>query len=315
MNDISFIIPCFRSENTIKNVIFEINTVMKIRPELNYEIIMVSDNSPDNVFEVIKIECNKDNNLKGILLSKNFGQHAALMAGYGNSNGDVVITVDDDQQTPIDETFKLIDKIKEGYDVVYASYNSKKHSWFRNFGSRLNDIMAEALIEKPRNLKVSSFFAMKKYVVLELLKYDKPYPYLLGLTLRATCNIANVGVNHRKRIIGKSGYTLKKLISMWLNGFTAFSIKPLRIATVFGIITAFSGFVFGLYTIINRVLHPQILAGYSSTMAVILFIGGMIMLMLGLLGEYIGRIYICINNSPQYVIREMINIEEKKNEQ
>ena len=315
MNDISFIIPCFRSENTIKNVIFEINTVMKIRPELNYEIIMVSDNSPDNVFEVIKIECNKDNNLKGILLSKNFGQHAALMAGYGNSNGDVVITVDDDQQTPIDETFKLIDKIKEGYDVVYASYNSKKHSWFRNFGSRLNDIMTEALIEKPRNLKVSSFFAMKKYVVLELLKYDKPYPYLLGLTLRATCNIANVGVNHRKRIIGKSGYTLKKLISMWLNGFTAFSIKPLRIATVFGIITAFSGFVFGLYTIINRVLHPQILAGYSSTMAVILFIGGMIMLMLGLLGEYIGRIYICINNSPQYVIREMINIEEKKNEQ
>lgn len=310
MKKISYIIPCYKSENTIKTVIDEIISTMENNSEYNFEIILVSDNSPDNVFEIIKLESKDNNFIKGIKLAKNFGQHAALMAGYRNAIGEIIISLDDDGQTPANEAFKLVEKLENGYDVVYASYNEKKHNILRNFGSKINDIMSEKLISKPKNLKVSSFFCAKRFVIDEMIKYDKPYPYLLGLVFRTTHSIGNVNVNHRERTVGKSNYNLKKLVSLWMNGFTAFSIKPLRVATILGIAIAFVGFIFGAYTIINKLLNPKILAGYSSIMAVLLFIGGMIMLMLGLLGEYIGRIYICINNSPQYVIRETVNIEE-----
>lgn len=309
MKKISYIIPCYKSENTIKTVIDEIISTME-NSEYNFEIILVSDNSPDNVFEIIKLESKDNNFIKGIKLAKNFGQHAALMAGYRNAIGEIIISLDDDGQTPANEVFKLVEKLENGYDVVYASYNEKKHNILRNFGSKINDIMSEKLISKPKNLKVSSFFCAKRFVIDEMIKYDKPYPYLLGLVFRTTHSIGNVNVNHRERTVGKSNYNLKKLISLWMNGFTAFSIKPLRVATILGIAIAFVGFIFGAYTIINKLLNPKILAGYSSIMSALLFIGGMIMLMLGLLGEYIGRIYICINNSPQYVIRETVNIEE-----
>lgn len=311
---ISYVIPCYKSKDTIKNVINEITETMANNSKYKFEIILVSDNSPDDVFEVIKLESKDNDHIKGIKLAKNFGQHAALMAGYRCATGDLIVSLDDDGQTPANEVFKLIDEINQGYDVVYASYTDKKHSIFRNFGSRVNDIMSEHLISKPQNLKVSSFFCAKRFVIEEMIKYDKPYPYLLGLVLRTTHNITDINVTHRERKFGVSNYNIRKLIGLWMNGFTAFSIKPLRIATLVGVCVAFIGFIFGIYTIINKIMNPQILSGYSSIMSALLFIGGMIMLMLGLLGEYIGRIYICINNSPQYVIRETVNIEEKIND-
>ncbi len=311
---ISFIIPCYNSAMTIRDVVNELVCMMQEVKKYEYEVILISDKSPDLVFEVIKEMAQENSNIIGINLAKNFGQHAALMAGYQYCIGDIVVSLDDDGQTPGKESINLIRKIEEGYDVVYASYYDKKHNLARNLGSKLNDFMAEHLIDKPKNLKVSSFFAAKRSVILELIKYDKPYPYLLGLVLRTTANITNVNVTHRVREIGKSNYTLRKLLSLWLNGFTAFSVKPLRIATVIGFAVAFIGFSFGIYTIVNKLMYPQILAGYSSIMSVILFTSGMIMLMLGLIGEYIGRIYISINNSPQYVIREKINIEENRDE-
>ena len=145
-------------------------------------------------------------------------------------------------------------------------------------------------------------------------KYDKPFPYLSGLLLRTTSKICNVDMIERERAAGVGHYTFIKSLKLWLNGFTAFSVKPLRISTVLGAICALIGFVFGIITVVNKLLHPEMQAGYSSTMAVILFIGGMIMMMLGMIGEYIGRIYICINNSPQYVIRNTINISPDQKE-
>lgn len=311
MKKISFVIPCYNSSTTIGDVVLEINKIMLNNIDYSYEIILIDDNSNDNVFDIIRVMAKNDVNIVALSLSKNFGQHSALMAGYSYAKGDIIVSLDDDGQIPVDEVFSLIKEIEAGHDVVYAYYDLKMHNKFRNLGSLVNDIMAEILIGKPKELKVSSFFAMKKYVVLELLKYNKPYPYLLGLTLRTTTSICCVNVRHRERKSGKSGYTLRKLISMWLNGFTAFSIKPLRIATVLGVCVAFIGFIFGIYTIINKIMNPQILSGYSSIMSALLFIGGMIMLMLGLLGEYVGRIYICINNSPQYVIRDRVNLDEE----
>ena len=175
--------------------------------------------------------------------------------------------------------------------------------------------MAQWLIDKPKGLRIMSYFACKRYVIEDVKKYDNPYPYISGLLLRTTKRIGNVEIHHRERIEGKSGYTMKKLLLLWLNGFTAFSVKPLRIATITGALTAVAGFIYGLYIIINKLVHPMTPLGYSSTMAVLLFLGGMIMLMLGLIGEYIGRIYISINNAPQYVIRKSVNTEDIDNAQ
>ena len=147
-----------------------------------------------------------------------------------------------------------------------------------------------------------------------MIRYENSYPYVIGLVLRATKNITNVMVQHREREEGSSGYTFKKLLGLWFNGFTAFSVKPLRLATCVGAFSAFVGFLYGFYTIIKKMINPDVPLGFSSTMAAIVFFGGMIMIMLGLIGEYIGRIYISLNNSPQYVIRERLNCEAGKNE-
>jgi len=309
MSLVSFIIPCYRSKNTLPKVIEEINTTMAGMDSYRYEIILVNDSSPDDTINVIRELCAKQKNITGIDLAKNFGQHAALMAGMRQSKGDIVVCLDDDGQTPADEVGKLLDKLDEGYDVVYASYGKKKHSLFRNFGSKVNELMTRVMLGKPKELYVSSYFAAKKFVVEDMLRYEHSYAYVIGLVLRATKNIANVEVNHRSRTEGTSGYTLKKLLGLWFNGFTAFSIKPLRIATIIGVICAGGGFAYGIYTIVKRLLLPDIQAGFSALMSMLVFIGGMIMLMLGLIGEYIGRIYISMNNSPQYVIREIIKEE------
>ena len=171
--------------------------------------------------------------------------------------------------------------------------------------------MTRMMLGKPKDLYISSYFAVKKFVAADMIRYENSYPYVIGLVLRATKRIANVTVNHREREEGSSGYTLKKLIGLWFNGFTAFSVKPLRIATGIGALSAGIGFLYGLFTIIKRFVNPDVPMGFSSTMSAIVFFGGMIMLMLGLIGEYIGRIYISLNNSPQYVIREKINFDEQ----
>lgn len=308
------VIPCYNSENTVKTVVDEVVETVSAHTDYDYEIILVNDCSPDNVFDVISDMAAQNPKIKGIELARNFGQHSAIMAGFHYVTGDIVVCLDDDGQTPADEMFKLIDALDEN-DLVFAKYTDKKHSAFRNFGSKVNDKMAQWLIDKPKGLRIMSYFACKRYVIEDVKKYDNPYPYISGLLLRTTKRIGNVEIHHRERIEGKSGYTMKKLLLLWLNGFTAFSVKPLRIATITGALTAVAGFIYGLYIIINKLVHPMTPLGYSSTMAVLLFLGGMIMLMLGLIGEYIGRIYISINNAPQYVIRKSVNTEDIDNAQ
>jgi undecaprenyl-phosphate 4-deoxy-4-formamido-L-arabinose transferase len=310
MELISFVIPCYRSQDTIEDVVLEIEQTMKTLTEYTHEIIMVNDSSPDDTYEVIKNICMKNSNCKGANFAKNFGQHAALMAGLRLSKGDIVVCLDDDGQTPADEVGKLLARLNEGSDVVYAKYLKKKHSAFRNFGSHVNEKMTEKLLGKPKDLYVSSYFAAKKFVVTDMIRYENSYPYVIGLVLRTTKNISNVEVNHREREVGHSGYTLGKLLGLWFNGFTAFSVKPLRFATMVGFVSAIIGFVYGIYTVVKRLIVPDIPAGFSALMAVLLCVGGMLMLMLGMVGEYVGRVYISLNNAPQYVIKEMINEEQ-----
>ena len=311
MKKVSFVIPCYNSSLTIEKVVNEIQDAMSKLQSYTYEIILVNDCSPDNTFEVIAGLCEKYSNICGINLAKNFGQHGALMAGFHQVSGDILVCLDDDGQTPADEVDKLLAEIENGQDVVYARYDHKKHSFFRNFGSWLNEKMAQFLLGKPKELYVSSYFAARRFIVNEMLKYENAYPYVIGLVLRSTKKISNVSVNHREREVGTSGYTLSKLLGLWFNGFTAFSTKPLRIATISGTVFAMAGFLYGIYTIVKKFVNPAVPMGFSSLMAAVMFIGGMLMIMLGLIGEYIGRMYICMNNAPQFVVRDLIPAKEE----
>lgn len=311
MKKISFCIPCYRSEHTIAGVVEEIkNTMTALSDTYSYEIVLVNDCSPDDTYGTITELSHTNDNVMGINLARNFGQHAAIMAGLHYVSGDIIVCLDDDGQTPACEVGKLLNEIDNGYDVVYARYPSKKHSLFRNFGSAVNELMTRVLIGKPKELYVGSYFAARRFVIDEMIKYDRSYPYLMGLVLRTTKRITNVDVNHRMREEGQSGYTLSKLLNLWMNGFTAFSVTPLRISTYCGCICAFVGFVYGIYTIVKHFVDGRAPMGYASLMAAMLFIGGVIMLMLGLVGEYVGRMYMGINNAPQYIIRETTQDEK-----
>lgn len=307
---LSFVIPCYRSENTIQGVVDELYDILRQKNEYDYEIIAVNDCSPDNVYIKLQELAKNNQKFKVINLAKNAGKHGALMAAFANVSGEYVICLDDDGQCPIDHLWELIEPLNNGYDMSIARYPKKKQSAFKNFGSKINSLMTRVLLDKPKDCVFSNFVARKAFVCKEIIKYDNPFPYMEGLSLRVTNNIAFVPMEERSRVSGTSGYTFKKSLSLWVNGLTAFSVKPLRISSLVGVICALCGFVFGIVTIIRKLCMPNISAGWSSTVSILLFIGGLIMLMLGMIGEYIGRIYISINNSPQYVIKETINIDE-----
>ena len=219
--------------------------------------------------------------------------------------------MDDDGQTPANEVGLLLDKLEAGYDVVYARYDNKRQAGWRNLGSWVNSKMTEAMLGKPPELVVNSYFAARRFVVEEMLRYEHCYPYVIGLVLRTTKNICNVSVHHRAREEGRSGYTLGKLLSLWMNGFTSFSVKPLRIATYFGTISALAGFLYLVYIFIIHFTRHTAPLGWASTTALLLLLGGAILIVLGLIGEYVGRIYMCSNAAPQYVAREYLHHGEE----
>lgn len=300
---ISFVIPCYYSEKTLEPVVETIIREFSNRP---IEIVLVNDGSTDGTFSVIKKLCAKYKFIKGVNLAKNFGQDGARMAGYRFCTGDYIVSLDDDGQNPPFEAHKLIAKLEEGYDVVFGKYTEKKHSWFKNFGSKVNDRMANIVIGKPKDITLCSYFVMTKFVAKEIIKYNGAFPYVWGLILRSTNRIANAVIEHREREVGETTYTFAKLLGLWLNGFTAFSVKPLRMASFLGVLFAAFGFLFVMYILIATLFFGATTQGWASLMSMLLIIGGTLMMMIGLLGEYVGRIYLNGNKAPQFVIRETI---------
>lgn len=303
---ISFVIPCYCSEGSVGLVIDEIRDVVSERPEFTYEVVAVNDCSPDHTLDTLRDVAARDSNVTVIDLARNGGRHAALMCGCHYVDGDYVVFVDDDQQCPLDRLWDLLEPLFTAEaDVAIARYPTKAQSKFKNMGSRVNDIGATWLLGKSPDLKFSNFSAMRRFVRDEVVKYTNPYPYLSGLMFRSTSRVCNVDMEERERTIGEGHYTFSKSLALLINSFTSFSVKPLRIATFVGFFFAALGVLLALFIIVRKLLRPQIAMGWSSTMAVMLIIGGMVMLMLGLIGEYLGRIYISLNNSPQYVVRDV----------
>lgn len=311
---LSFVVPCYRSENTIKAVVDEVVATVGARVGYDYEIILVNDRSPDNVWETIVKLSENDSKITGISLARNFGQHSALLAGYAYCTGEYVVSLDDDGQAPLESLYELVDKLEEGYDVVYAYYSEIRQTAFRRFGTWMAQKMGEALLGQPKDLKASSFYIARKFIIDEIVQYKNSYPYLLGLVLRTTSNIACIKTEHRSRLEGVSGYSFHRLLALWVNGFTAFSVKPLELGIVLGVFFAIIGFMGTAAVIIRKMMGYTTLLGWSSTMSIILVIGGMILVMLGLIGEYVGRIYISINNAPQYVVKETTQMRKNRNE-
>ncbi len=310
MKLLSFVIPCYRSEKTIEKVVDEIKTTVSKKSDYDYEIIAVNDYSPDNVYEVLCRLAAQDKKIKVVNFARNMGKHSAVMAGYAVAKGEIIINLDDDYQCPTYELWRLIEPIEADLcDVATAKYRVKKEVWYKRIGSDINLKMTECLLDKPANLRMENFSAMKKFVCDEIIKYVHPYPYIEGLVYRVTKRVCEVPMEQRNRADDNaSGFTIGISIGLLLNGLTAFSVKPLRVASICGVLFAATGFIFGIVMVIRKILNPDILMGYSSLMAVMLFSMGLIMLMLGIIGEYIGRIYICMNASPQYVIKDTINI-------
>lgn len=306
---ISICIPCYKSALTLPIVVEEIKAEFKKRDADEYEIILANDGSPDDTFEVIKQLCQNDKQIIGINLSRNQGQASAKLAAANYATGDALVYMDDDGQHPAAGIFTLIDKLCEGYDVVYGQFKNKKHTLFKRVTSKLHQKVAEIFDTKQKGINTSPFMAWSKFSMEAIKGYHSPFPSA-GAFLRCYTNrFANVEVEHRARVEGKSGYNLRKLLALWLNSFTNFSIVPLRLASFCGGICACAGFLGGVIVVIRKILYPSMLAGYASTMALLLFIGGMIMLMLGLIGEYIGRMYMTLCNKPQYVVHNTINVK------
>lgn len=307
---ISIAIPCYNSEKTIENVVNEIKSVFAAQSCYSYQIVLVNDKSKDDTFGAIRRLCASDPNIIGIDLSKNYGQASAQMAALHYVKGDVTVFMDDDGQHPPQEIFRLVDKVMEGNDLVYAAFPQKKHSFFKRMTSKLNSRVLELTNRKPKGIAISSYFALSGFAVGALRSYKSPYPSLGGYLLQVTRNIANVDVPHRVRLAGKSNYNFKRLIKLWVQGFTNFSIAPLRFASWLGAFCALTGIAFSLYLVVRKIIGSNIASGYTSLMSVVLIVGGFIMLMLGMLGEYIGRIYILLSNMPQFSIRSELNCEK-----
>lgn len=307
---ISIVIPVYNGSKTIARLVEELESCLS--SEYEPEIILVNDASHDNSAQICaRLADEHRGTVKFIDLMRNFGEHAAVMAGLNYAAGQYTVIIDDDFQNPPSEIIKMIDKIKEGYDVVYTKYRDNKYPFFKRLGSVFNDRVANIMLKKPRDLYLSSFKVMNSLVRQNVTDYKGPFPYIDGIILNITRNIASVEVEHGETAKERSGYTFRKLIGLWSNMFTNFSIVPLRIATYLGLLFSFIGFAFGLSIVIERLFFEYVPRGYATITVSILIFSGIQLFALGMIGEYIGRLFLSHNRLPQFIIKDKKGFNEK----
>jgi len=300
--NISLIIPVYNGAATIARVVAEIMSELNERV---HEIILVNDGSPDDNSDDVCKNLSLINPLvQHICLRRNFGEHNAVMCGLNFATGDIVGILDDDLQNPPSEILRMAEELDKGFDVVFGDYREKKHSWFRNTGSKFNDSVATILLDKPSHIYLSSFKVIRKSVVQEIVKYVGPFPYIDGLIFRITRNVTSITVEHRERTLGQSNYTFRRLVRLWLNMFLNFSVLPLRVVTALGTFSFFVGLVLALYTLVEWLASPGIPLGYASIFIAVMILSGTQLISLGLIGEYVGKNYMAQNGTPQWVIKD-----------
>mgnify|MGYP006169898583 CR=1 FL=1 len=301
MDMLSIIIPVYNSQNNLESLVKQIQEKIKIE----YEIILINDESIDNSWEIIKKISFSEKNILGINLLKNVGQDNAIMAGLYHANGSYIIIMDDDLQHDPNYIMDLYKKSKENYDVVYGNFISKKQKIWKNFGSWLNGKFAYIFLKKPKEIYISPFKIIKKNIVMQILNYKSPFTYIDGIIFSLTTNISQIEIHHHSRKEGKSNYSISNSLPIFINHLTGYSIIPLRVVSFLGLILFFMSIILSIVAVINYFnnIEPE---GWTSIMIALLLIGGLIMFSLGIIGEYLGRLYLLSSNKPQYVVKEKI---------
>jgi len=300
------IIPCYRSADTIRTVVEDTMRQFALMQIADYEFVLVDDSSPDDgaTLRALRELVRRYACVRVVELAKNAGQHNAVMAGLNYARGERIIAMDDDGQTSPTQLPVLLEELEKGYDIVYGYYPDKQHSAYRNLGSRFNQWSTRVLLGKPKGMRTSSFWVIRRFVRDYAVQYRSAYTHLQGVFLRITRNISCVPIEHFKRQSGHSGYTFKKLVQLWAN-IIGFSIVPLRLATILGNFFAFLGLIGIVVVIVRKIVRPVTAIGWPSTMVAILFFSGLNLVFLGLIGEYIGRIFLGLCNNPQFVVRQI----------
>jgi len=312
---VSIVIPVYNAEKTITPLV---ETVVRDLYVNRLEMVLVNDCSHDQSHAAcLALQKKYPAVITYLNLSKNFGEHNAVMAGLNHTTGDYVVIMDDDFQNPPTEVEKLVDAcVANDHDVVYGVYLKKKHNLFRNLGSWFNSYVATLLIRKPRQLYLSSFKCINRFTVNEIIKYQGPFPYIDGLIFRVTANAGEVMVEHDCRTVGTSNYNCRRLVRLWLHMFVNFSVMPLRVSMLLGVLLTFTGM---MLTIMFMVMmwadmgHPWP-PGWPSIYVSVTIFSGTQLITLGLLGEYLGRLFLVSNNTPQYVVRASNCRDTKKPE-
>jgi undecaprenyl-phosphate 4-deoxy-4-formamido-L-arabinose transferase len=309
--EISVVVPTYGGERTLPTLVDRLRETLEGQ---SFEIVLVHDCGPDDSWAAISALAKADSRIRGLNLRRNFGQHNAVMAGLNYARGDVIVTMDDDLQHSPDDIAALREKLSQGYDVCYAKFASRKHAAWKVAGSKVNDWLARLLLGKPKGIYLSPFRCLSRGIRDELVKFKGPSVYVDGLIFAITDNIASVDVVHRERSKGESQYTLRKSISLLLKMATSGSIFPLRLASMLGVLTSFLGFILAIIFVIQRLEDPNLPIGWASLIVTSLILGGVQLLALGILGEYIGGLFLRVDARPQYVIAETANVGTEENE-
>ena len=302
---LTFVIPMYNAASTIEAVVREIES---FDIPGGHEVVLVDDCGGDNTLEVCRrLAASARIPITVVAHARNFGEHNAVLTGWRHARGRHLVNLDDDGQNPPSEAVRLWQHaVATGQDVVYGHYEVKRHSGFRNFGSWLTNRMTDWALDKPHGFYLSSFRCVSAFIARQVITYAGPYPYIDGLLLQVTQRIDSITVAHESRHVGRSGYTLRRLVRLWLSAWINFSLLPLRIAALAGFATAIVGLIAFLVVLwlwsVGR--GPQY--GFGWLMSALLIFSGLQLVMLGLIGEYLGRMFLTVNQRPQSVIREVI---------
>ncbi len=300
---LSIVIPVYNGAGSVGDLVAALEG---LEVPGGHEIVLVNDCSPDDSLAVCQsLLARARVPLTLVNLSRNFGEHNAVMAGLRHAAGAHVITMDDDLQNPPSEVLRLLEYAQSsGKEAVYTYYAQKKHAFWRNLGSRFTNRVADWLLDKPKGLYLSSFRCLSAFVVREITRYEGPFPYLDGLILQVTQSLGRLEVQHLPRTHGRSNYTLRRLVRLWLNMVVNFSVMPLRLATFGGFLLGLTG-LFGAIWVVLEALFDQTPPGWASIAVAVLLLSGVQLTMLGLIGEYLGRLYLTANRKPQSVVKDV----------
>lgn len=304
---LSIVVPVYNGAATVGELV---RALRALDIEGGLEIVLVVDGSPDNSLDVCKQLVTEPGAPVIVLsLSRNFGEHNAVMAGLARARGDYVINMDDDLQNPPEEVRRLFEHARDGrYDAVYTYYEDKKHEPWRNLGSRFTNWCADRLIDKPPGLYLSSFRCISAFVRERITaSYEGPFPYVDGLIFQVTQNVGRLQVAHLPRAEGRSNYTLRRLIRLWLAMFLNFSVMPLRLATLLGLGFGALGALAAAITVVEAIISDKPPQGWASLMVAVLVLAGVQLVVLGMIGEYLGRMFLAVNRKPQYLVRDIFS--------